>query len=115
MYGACVVLLASTALAVDPTPKWPDSFFANFTETHLGPAKSNGTGWFALDLTYNGGKGAQAIFRSDGGNNRCGIFHKNTPCTELAVDGQRYFIFPVRRHHPSEWCLFTLSYPFSRR
>ena len=90
-----VLVLATTALGADPKPNWPSAFFANFTENFARTGFAvNSTGYYALDLTANGGKGAQAIYRSDGTNTNCGVFHPNTPCVQLAVDKQRYLVFP---------------------
>ena len=53
-----------TALAA-PQPNWPNSFIANFTENFKADGfRQNSTGFYALDLGFDGGKGAQAIFRS---------------------------------------------------
>ena len=95
MLKACLNLLLGSAMSADPQPNWPSSFFANFTHEDFPKAgTSNGTGYYALDLGYDNGKGAQAIFRSDGTSTICGKFHANTPCTQLAVGGQRYLVFP---------------------
>ena len=90
MRAVSAVLVASVVCAAVPKPNWPSSFFAKFSEQN---GNLTGSGYYALDLKFNG-TGAQAIYRSDGTNNRCGLFHKDTPCLELAVGGQRYFAFP---------------------
>jgi hypothetical protein len=46
-------LLLGAAATTDPKPNWPESFFANFTET-MRTAK--GTGYYALDMSYDNGK-----------------------------------------------------------
>eukprot|EP00746_Dinoflagellata_sp_MGD_P141145 gnl/MRDRNA2_/MRDRNA2_74307_c0_seq1.p1 gnl/MRDRNA2_/MRDRNA2_74307_c0~~gnl/MRDRNA2_/MRDRNA2_74307_c0_seq1.p1 ORF type:complete len:238 (+),score=26.24 gnl/MRDRNA2_/MRDRNA2_74307_c0_seq1:66-779(+) len=82
--------------APSPQAVWPPVFFANFTETFVKDGR-NSTGYYALDLTFNGSKGAQAIYRSDGTDaETCGFVHQNTPCIQLALDGQRYLIFPEK-------------------
>jgi hypothetical protein len=82
-----------------PRVHWPRAFFAKMDESwpqlpHLG----NNTGSYALDLAYSGAPphvGAEAIARSDGTGSQCANVHPNTPCTEVAKGGQRYFIFPA--------------------
>ena len=83
------------ALSAAPQPSWPNSFISNFTENFKADSFSkNSTGFYALDLGFDGGKGAQLIYRSDGTNTNCGQFHPGAACTQLAVNEQRYLIFP---------------------
>jgi hypothetical protein len=50
-------LLAFSAV---PQPAWPHSFISNFTENFKADSFSkNSTGFYALDLGFDGGKGAQ--------------------------------------------------------
>ena len=79
-----------------PKPVWPSVFFANFSEQHVTVATDSDVGYYALDLGFDGGKGAQAIYRTNGTSTNCGGVHKNTPCTQLAVGGERYLVFPEK-------------------
>jgi hypothetical protein len=101
MVRIVVVTSLLALISADPKPFWPKKFFANFTET-FPPTSATGSGYYALDLSYRSTptspyQGAQAIYRTntDGyGDTTCGSFHNNTPCVQLAVNGERYLHFP---------------------
>eukprot|EP00357_Protocruzia_adherens_P019011 CAMPEP_0115038542 /NCGR_PEP_ID=MMETSP0216-20121206/43468_1 /TAXON_ID=223996 /ORGANISM="Protocruzia adherens, Strain Boccale" /LENGTH=224 /DNA_ID=CAMNT_0002418957 /DNA_START=266 /DNA_END=940 /DNA_ORIENTATION=+ len=97
---SCLALTALFAitLATDPeVPIWRDQFSQTFTETTkykiLGSHDTAGTYYY--DWTNNRA-------RTDRDNGRwdryCGFnglkFFKNTPCTQLVVDGMRWMIYP---------------------
>ena len=92
--GGGAAALPQTAAA--PEPFWPSVFFANFSEQHVTVATDSDIGFYALDLGFDGGKGAQAIYRTNGTSTNCGGVHKDTPCTQLAVGGERYLVFPEK-------------------
>ena len=89
MYLALVTVAMMATVGAVPTARWPIAFVANFSESN---GNVSDRGYFALDLRVNNGTafiGAEAVHRADGSNNRCGMFHKETPCTELATGGLR--------------------------
>jgi hypothetical protein len=65
--SSCFVLAAlhiGQAEAADPTANWPATFYANFTENFADGRA--GSGFWALDMSFNGGQGAQTLLRTDG-------------------------------------------------
>ena len=83
-----------------PTPLvWPTKFAANGTES-FPPHNASGLAFsFAYDLEYvdtkTGIKGAQRIYRAGGTlDETCRAVRPGASCTQLAVGGQRYMVFP---------------------
>ena len=96
---SCLVLVLSTCLVLAleaqavplASPKWPTSFFTEFNESWR-------SGVYAVDLNHvdsvTGITGAELSVHSFGHQDPvCSALRPNTPCTQVAVGGQRYIVW----------------------